>query len=73
MLLRALRSTRRNVSALVGRQHFDTCYVAFLLVILAPNLVLSSHIVLSSYMSPNLVLSSHIVLSSHVSYGVHSL
>ena len=57
MLLRALRSTRRNVSALVGRQHFDTCYVAFLLVILAPNLVLSSHI----------------VLSSHVSYGVHSL
>ena len=73
MLLRALRSTRRNISALVGRRHFDTRYVAFLLVILAPNLVLSSHIVLSSYMVANLVLSSHIVLSSNVSYGVHSL
>ena len=32
-------------------QRFDTCYVAFLLVILAPNFVLSSHIVLSSHVS----------------------
>ena len=50
-----LRSTRRNVSGLrAGRsstrsQRFDTCCAAYLLVILAPSRVLSSHIVLSSH------------------------